>query len=250
MRLICPNCEAEYAVPDSVIPVDGRDVQCSNCGNNWFFHPSMDGKKPTEPEPMLDDTPPPPPPPVDVAPEPDPARMAPAPRRPLEPEVAEVLREEAAFEARARAKEQGLEVQDDLPLPEPDPAMTQAEEDAKVEATGAIVKGGAHGSRRDLLPDIDEINSTLRSTSDREIPARATDPDAAAITHRRRQGFRLGLGTAWIALGLAALVYAQAGWIAEQVPQLRAELDSYVGQVNSLRAWLDGAVAGLVERIG
>ena len=36
MRLICPNCGAQYEVDDSVIPEDGRDVQCSGCGHGWF----------------------------------------------------------------------------------------------------------------------------------------------------------------------------------------------------------------------
>ena len=40
MRLTCPNCGAQYEVPDEVIPDDGRDVQCSNCGDTWFqAHP-------------------------------------------------------------------------------------------------------------------------------------------------------------------------------------------------------------------
>ncbi|WP_201723338.1 zinc-ribbon domain-containing protein, partial [Sulfitobacter sp. HI0076] len=38
MRLICPNCDAQYEVPDEVMPVAGRDVQCSNCGQTWFQH--------------------------------------------------------------------------------------------------------------------------------------------------------------------------------------------------------------------
>ncbi|KUP91835.1 zinc-ribbon domain-containing protein [Tritonibacter horizontis] len=36
MRLICPNCGAQYEVPEDVIPAEGRDVQCSNCGDTWF----------------------------------------------------------------------------------------------------------------------------------------------------------------------------------------------------------------------
>ncbi|MEO1734275.1 MAG: zinc-ribbon domain-containing protein, partial [Pseudomonadota bacterium] len=40
MRLTCPNCGAQYEVPDEVIPEAGRDVQCSNCGTTWFqAHP-------------------------------------------------------------------------------------------------------------------------------------------------------------------------------------------------------------------
>ncbi len=40
MRLTCPNCGAQYEVPDDVIPEEGRDVQCSNCGDTWFQHPA------------------------------------------------------------------------------------------------------------------------------------------------------------------------------------------------------------------
>lgn len=36
MRLICPNCVAQYEVDEDVIPAEGRDVQCANCGHNWF----------------------------------------------------------------------------------------------------------------------------------------------------------------------------------------------------------------------
>ena len=42
MRLVCPNCDAEYEVDDSAIPRAGRDVQCSNCGHGWFqAHPEL-----------------------------------------------------------------------------------------------------------------------------------------------------------------------------------------------------------------
>ena len=62
MRLICPNCDAQYEVPSEVIPEDGRDVQCSNCGDTWFQnHSDQEGTaskkveesatvQPTEPE--------------------------------------------------------------------------------------------------------------------------------------------------------------------------------------------------------
>jgi predicted Zn finger-like uncharacterized protein len=36
MRLICPNCGAQYEVDDRVIPENGRDVQCSACGHGWY----------------------------------------------------------------------------------------------------------------------------------------------------------------------------------------------------------------------
>jgi predicted Zn finger-like uncharacterized protein len=39
MRLICPNCSAQYEIDASLIPDEGRDVQCSNCGHTWFELP-------------------------------------------------------------------------------------------------------------------------------------------------------------------------------------------------------------------
>ncbi len=36
LRLVCPNCTAQYEVDESVIPEAGRDVQCSNCGHTWW----------------------------------------------------------------------------------------------------------------------------------------------------------------------------------------------------------------------
>lgn len=36
MRLVCPNCGAQYEIDASLVPPDGRDVQCSNCGHGWF----------------------------------------------------------------------------------------------------------------------------------------------------------------------------------------------------------------------
>lgn len=39
MRLVCPNCSAQYEIDASMIPDEGRDVQCSNCGHTWFELP-------------------------------------------------------------------------------------------------------------------------------------------------------------------------------------------------------------------
>ncbi len=40
MRLVCPNCKAEYEVDDSAIPPTGRDVQCSACSHIWLQAPA------------------------------------------------------------------------------------------------------------------------------------------------------------------------------------------------------------------
>jgi predicted Zn finger-like uncharacterized protein len=52
MRLICPNCDAQYEVDDSAIPAEGRDVQCSNCGHTWF-HAQGDPVDPPAGEPEV-----------------------------------------------------------------------------------------------------------------------------------------------------------------------------------------------------
>ncbi len=58
MRLMCPNCDAEYEVDASAIPESGRDVQCSNCGHAWFQqHP--DHEADSAAEAALYDPPPP-----------------------------------------------------------------------------------------------------------------------------------------------------------------------------------------------
>jgi len=46
MRLVCPNCAAQYDVDDRVIPEGGRDVQCSNCGHSWFQTPAIAVERP------------------------------------------------------------------------------------------------------------------------------------------------------------------------------------------------------------
>ena len=58
MRLTCPNCGARYEVADSMIPPEGRDVQCSNCTTTWFqpgrrsdAQPRDEGAPPTSPPP-------------------------------------------------------------------------------------------------------------------------------------------------------------------------------------------------------
>ena len=36
MRLVCPNCKANYEIPRHVVPISGREVKCDSCGHSWF----------------------------------------------------------------------------------------------------------------------------------------------------------------------------------------------------------------------
>jgi len=37
MQITCPNCRKSFLVKDELIPIDGRQLQCGKCFNQWFF---------------------------------------------------------------------------------------------------------------------------------------------------------------------------------------------------------------------
>ncbi|MFV1465508.1 MULTISPECIES: zinc-ribbon domain-containing protein [unclassified Phaeobacter] len=279
MRLTCPNCAAQYEVPDDVIPDEGRDVQCSNCGQTWFQagraieaedDPSIspaaetgDDIAPVEdeigaPDPasltatqdddIVEDAP------EEETAEPDqqdeiqnqPPEIT-ATSRGLDPTISDILREEAEREARLRAAESNsLQTQTDLgldSLPEEESARRAREareqmarmrgEDPQQLSTSETE------SRRGLLPNIDEINSTLRSG---EGPAAPIAPPVDAPAPRKKRNFARGFAFALlIALGLA-MAYDNAPLIAQKLPQADPYLSTYVAKVDAARLWLDTQV--------
>lgn len=271
MRLTCPNCGARYEVPDEVIPPEGRDVQCSNCGDTWFQqHPAAAAPLPDETATSPAE--------AHETPEPESAGMSaedegdstfesdwgdedepdPAPpQRPhVDPAVAEILRQEAAREQAARAAG-GIETQPDLGLRPP--AREEAERGRQARARierlrGGPASAGAHeeagkdlhpgidpSTRRNLLPDIEEINSSLTAFDPPEIPeesALAEAPDAPAP----RGGFRSGFRLAVLVFLLGTTIYLLAPMIAAQIPAAEAPLSYYVQAVDAARVWLDTQV--------
>ena len=273
MRLKCPSCGAQYEVPDDVIPEEGRDVQCSNCGNTWFqtqdtstspqaleaaakapkdevWHPEVDSDIADRPS-------------VNQEPAPRPAAPATPPkRRELDPSVADILREEAELEARARRAEAGvLEEQPDLGLQEPEDEAAkrarQAQErmrklrgepsEAAAAAAVAPTLSERPKSRRDMLPDVEEINQTLRASNERRemrsVQADLEDDDEPS------GGFGRGFIYTILLFAIAAALYVYAPQIGESVPQLKAPLESYAATVDQVRAWLDGQIAALMGTI-
>lgn len=158
MRLICPNCDAEYEVDAAAIPEGGRDVQCSACGHAWFQLP-LDAIAAAEDEAALYDAPE-----VTAAPSaaaapapvptPAPAPVAPPPAPPAPaPEVAPVSGRFAAQDEE--------EDDDDLPLTAPPPGSAEA----SLAATGA-------GLGRSLD---ESLMAVLREEAARESAARRAE---------------------------------------------------------------------------
>lgn len=322
MRLICPNCDAEYEVDDAAIPREGRDVQCSACGHAWFQeHPEVEAEREAEadlyeapegavapesqgqvpgteaaaapvdapvdapaetPGPQAvaeveDDEP------EDVAPaaaaEASPAAAEPVASRPrsLDEAVLAVLREEAEREQAARRAEAApqprLESQTEMPLsqasqpggmpaavrriaqlrglsqaaapaPEaPAPAATEAPEAGSADATLPA------RTRSHVFPAIEEINSTLRATSDRVQDGADAVADTMPEAVARRSGFRRGFVLLVSLSVIVVALYVLAPVVAARVPALEGVARAYVAAVDAARIWLDGSLRGLVTML-
>lgn len=304
MRLTCPNCKAQYEVDAAVIPLAGRDVQCSNCGQTWFQLPEAvdeapplrltpadeapdtivgtldddlldevdaglgyfhDAEPVTEDEPIAqvsaaadagvtdededeyedeaDDD-------EDDAP---PSPMEAFTRRKLDDAVLNVLREEAERETAQRQSEGAtLETQPDLGLDAPAdqsttaPAPRDEGQDTLTivnQAVAAMVAANdpAPSNRAPksvLLPDIEDINSTLRASSERGDDAAASA--APEAVQKRRSDFQRGFATSILVVAVLLAPYLAAGMIAAKVPALAPAVQAYAAAIDGLRANLQG----------
>lgn len=289
MRLICPNCGAQYEIPDDVIPDSGRDVQCSNCSHTWLETPGASERRESEveeaPEDIVSDAPYEFQEPAEVEEEPvasDSTAQESADvryenqddyeyedelesdeqsprirRRSLDPSIAEILQEEAAREKAQRdAENSPLESQPDLglrvqaafvpPAAPPSPEEQRGEEArrrmARLRGEAVPPPSAPHSHRSELLPDIEEINSTLRSTAERTNTGSYEEE-----TPRARKG---GFGTGFILVillgAIAAGLYVFHAEVSEYIPALTEHLTRYVEFVDGLRIWLDTQVQSLV----
>ena len=247
MRLICPKCQAHYEVDDEAIPSAGRDVQCSSCGHAWYQLPAST----SEPE-------------VEIEPEPA-LEIATRPGRPptsrkLDPVIAEILREEAEREARARSEgtPDFIEGQTEMAfgahepesppedLPEPqagfdsppetlDPPTPTTEPEPEAEDELA--------PRRDLLPDIEEINSSLRahgSLQGTEFLSTEEKRERA----RRSQGFALGFAMVAVLFCAVMVTYVFAPEMKKSFPVASGGVDQLVAGVDAVRGQIDTSLQG------
>ena len=38
MIITCPNCNKQFKIDNSLIPTEGRDLQCGSCNHIWFYN--------------------------------------------------------------------------------------------------------------------------------------------------------------------------------------------------------------------
>ena len=247
MRLICPKCQAHYEVDDEAIPSAGRDVQCSSCGHAWYQLPAA------RPEPKAE-------------PEPDPVlEMSARPGRPptsrkLDPVIAEILREEAEREARARAEgtpdfiEGQTEMAFGTPepesppedLPEPEAGYDRPPED--LDPPAPVIEPEPEvedelAPRRDLLPDIEEINSSLRAHGSLQ----GTDflsTEEKRERARRSQGFALGFAMVAVVFCAVMITYVFAPEMKKSFPVASGGVDQLVVGVDTVRQRIDTSLQG------
>jgi predicted Zn finger-like uncharacterized protein len=242
MRLICPNCGAQYDVADDAIPESGRDVQCSNCNHIWF---------------QIEKTPAPAPTTDASAPLSQPAR------KPLDPAVSDILREEAAREQqlRASATKAPRPTQDDTsPKTTIDAAetrrriaeMTEAEAEPDVSTAPApkpvtaVRVATARGAAQELRV------TAPQPTEDTSTRAQAPEPEltpaeqAEAIT---RRGFRRGFVFVLMIFAVLFGPYVFADQITTRIPQTADAMASYVSMVDGWRLTLNQTAGALGDMI-
>lgn len=178
-------------------------------------------------------------------------------RRPADQAALDILREEAELELSQRraTPTAGLETQTDMQFDEvrkrdttsralrarmAREATEEAGKKGKPKAQDRRVRSlddGYEAPRRDLLPDIDEINSSLKARKGRVEAAPADE-------EQQRRGFRAGFLLMVTIAVLMMIAYAWAPAIAGAVPSLEGALLVYVDLANGARDWIDGLFGG------
>ena len=178
MRLVCPNCVAQYEVADGTIPDSGRDVQCANCNHIWFqdaaFKLSTDDltHAPQKLHSTYHDDD------EDADDSPGVFHSMRAPRMSGDPgdvtgrtlpevgnNVLDILRSEAAFSSRRRAEAKAGQ-------PEPDHTTPDGEDGAE---DSAEFSHRRTGSRASDMPPPQEPEDTEPEDTEPETAHRATD---------------------------------------------------------------------------
>ena len=167
-----------------------------------------------------------------------------------------MLREEAERESAARRAEAAvparapvIEVQTELPLTQDQAALSAAARRV-ARLRGAdpepVAPPPPPKSRREMLPAIEEINSTLRATSDRTSDADSAIYGSMGEARVGERGFRRGFLSLVVLGCILVALYLMAPLIGARVPALAGVAAGYVGFVDMARIAVDGGLKSLI----
>ena len=253
MRLICPNCDAQYDVADDAVPEGGRDVQCSSCSHTWFQteKPVVPGrdmskivktllpktKRETEEKSPTDGE-----------------TTAPAvpERKPLESSVAEILREEASRANKGPDSDTQPDTRSEalgaVETRKRIAQMTESEVDTRADTAAAAFGAVTADANLRAVPNIHEINAALRARAEASDTSGLTDAEKQEAV--QRGGFRRGFFLVLILFAILITPYFFADQITQNLPQTRGFMIPYVETIDQARMWLNaqvGSIAAFIE---
>ena len=185
-----------------------------------------------------------------------------ASRKELKEDVPNVLREEAEREQRAREADNqgGLETQPDLGLAEGEDIERRTQQ---AKARMARLRGIEPdetaapdepeidlGTRRNLLPEIEDIDQRREAATDGAAEAAAARDGSRVATQKiGPSGFRRGMRLAIVLAVSGTALYGFAPQFGNSVPQLEPPLASYTDMVDRGRAMLQEHLGPYAEHI-
>ena len=213
MLIKCPNCNAQYEVPNDIIPAAGRDVQCSSCSKTWFVT-SLAGKKSTKDKVSKYES-------LEKGNlskfETTESFLTDKSNKQVDRDVLEILREEADREIQARLREGDGE-----------------DTTKKLSNKKAINKKA--------LPDNIEIGTTLDDAPD--TSATIKGPSKSKITSGKI-GFIIGL----VIIVLCWAIYTYDASITQSVPQTAIYIDIFKSYVDYMQIVRDDFIKYLIQAI-
>lgn len=213
MLIKCPNCNAQYEVPNDIIPAAGRDVQCSSCSKTWFVT-SLSGKKSTKDKVSKYES-------LEKGNlskfETTESFLTDKSNKEVDRDVLEILREEADREIQARLRDgDGVDTTKKL--------------------------SNKRAINKKALPDNIEIGTTLDEAPD--TSATIKGPSKSKITSGKI-GFIIGL----VIIVLCWAIYTYDASITQSVPQTAIYIDIFKSYVDYMQIARDDFIKYLIQAI-
>ncbi|OWJ71828.1 hypothetical protein CDV50_08410 [Haematobacter massiliensis] len=223
MRLICANCGAQYEISDTAIPPQGREVQCAACGHGWFQARE------------------------DAAP-------AALPRRPVDADVLNVLREEAAREAEARRSPNR---QSETPPATVEPAVPEAASPVPPAAAAPVQPQTTAQRDTAAAPPAKSAHPVAAPARPRnwepapgpvDMPVNQALEDFANEEEgeQGRRRFRIGFACGLLLVACLVALYIVGPGLAGDMPALAPYIATYVENVDAARSWIRDLAAPVI----